>query len=211
MLSSYFILEVLNQKWVYQIQGWFQHEDWNLQSCFRWHTWQGKTPPPDCWNLKESNPLNFVSLGKKKWLFMLNTTFPLKAATLLFPGTLANLPPPFFHTWLIRSLDYRLIKGWSPHFHSHHSWRHALSCSLFTSQHYQHYLSTHGRKWTPAPSHNEFVCSAEALRCQAICLLKTKTTRDVFLFSKHGILVELFLNASRCSQHQLATRSRRDI
>lgn len=58
-----------------------------------------KTPPPDCWNLKKkSNPLSFVSLGKKKGLFMLNTTFPIKAATLLFPGTLANLPPPFFHT-----------------------------------------------------------------------------------------------------------------
>lgn len=47
---------------------------------------------------------------------MLNTTFPfIEVPILLFPGTLANLPPPFFHTWLIRTLYY-LIKGWSPHF-----------------------------------------------------------------------------------------------
>lgn len=51
---------------------------------------------------------------------MLNTTFPfIKVAILLFPGTPANFPPPFFFTWLIRTLDYYLTKGWSPHFCSH--------------------------------------------------------------------------------------------
>lgn len=78
---------------------------------------------------------------------MLSTTFPLKVAPLPCPGTPANLPPPFFHTWLLRTLDYSFIKGWSPHFCSHQLSAHqrAFPCSLFTSQQYQHYFST--QRW----------------------------------------------------------------
>lgn len=63
---------------------------------------------------------SLCSSGKeKKGPFMLSTAFPLKVATLPCPWTPANLPPPFFHTWLIRTPDYSFIKGWSPHFCSH--------------------------------------------------------------------------------------------
>lgn len=131
-----------------QIQGWSQPKYQNLKSCLTLHTRQEKTPPPDGWNLekKKSNLLSFTLFfwQRKKGLFMLNITFPfIKVATLL-PGTPANLPPPFFHTWLIRTLDYYLIKGWSPHFVHISSWWHALPCSLFTLQQYQHYLSIQG-------------------------------------------------------------------
>lgn len=72
---------------------------------------------------KKSNLLTFTLLG--------NTTLPfIKVATPLFPGIPANLPPPFFHTWLIRTRDHYLLKGWSPHFCSHGSWWHALPLLL---------------------------------------------------------------------------------
>lgn len=133
---------------------------------------------PTTWWLKakrkKSNLLSFTLFfweGKKQ-LFMSNTTFPfIKVATLLFPGTPANLPPPFFHTWQIRTLDYYLIKRWSPHFCSHQFLVACLSLPFpllhsSTNTTFPPMVA----KGNPVPSHNEFVCSAVAQRHQAICL-----------------------------------------
>lgn len=148
-----------------QIWVWFQPQYQNLNSCLSLHTRQDKHTPLDGRNLKQnktkSNLLTFVFLG--------NSTLPFRVATPLFPGIPANLPPPFFHTWLIRTLNHYLMKGWSPHFCSQDSGgmpfpAPSLLCSSTNTT-----FPPKVAKGNPVPSPNGFVCSAEAQRCQAIC------------------------------------------
>lgn len=108
--------------WVCQIQSWFQWDYQNLKSSSRLHTGQGKknnqrANPPNYWVLKKkkkrkkSDLLTFTSffLGrkkKKKRTIYVKHHIPIhQSGHTALPRTQANLPSPFFHTWLM-SLDY---------------------------------------------------------------------------------------------------------